>query len=209
MKRTIALLCALLLLLSLTACGSSYSKPQKTAQTFFKAAQTLDVDAINACGESGSLMEWDLVQQTADTDDRQLLSFLRELAAMMDWTITDTVVDGDTASVQATVTYADGSMLVKSTMTDVMADMMMALFGDESEADAQTQFINKLRSNLKTEPPKTQTADVALQMVRTVDGWRIRELPDAMLTVLTGNTIEMLQEAADTFSGVASAQVEA
>ena len=167
------------------------------------------MDAINACGESGSLMEWDLVQQTADTDDRQLLSFLRELAAMMDWTITDTVVDGDTASVQATVTYADGSMLVKSTMTDVMADMMMALFGDESEADAQTQFINKLRSNLKTEPPKTQTADVALQMVRTVDGWRIRELPDAMLTVLTGNTVEMLQEAADTFSGVASAQVEA
>ena len=63
MKRTIALLCALLLVFfTLTACGGSYDKPQKTAKTFFKAVQTLDVAAINACGENGRLVEWELLQ---------------------------------------------------------------------------------------------------------------------------------------------------
>jgi len=54
MKRTIALLCALaLVVFTLTACGSGYSSPQKTAQTFFAAVQSLDLDAINDCGENG------------------------------------------------------------------------------------------------------------------------------------------------------------
>lgn len=210
MKRTIALLCALaLVVFTLTACGSGYSSPQKTAQTFFAAVQSLDLDAINDCGENGALVEWDLIQQTESGDEAQLLAFLRELAAKISYRITDMTVDGDTAAVQAAVDYADASMLVKSTMTDVMADMLMALLSDDGEADAHTRFFAKLRENLKAETPGTQTVDVTLSMVKTDDGWRIRELPDAMLTVLTGNTTEMLQEAAQTFSGVASAQVEA
>lgn len=209
MKRTVALLCALaLVVFTLTACGGGYSSPQKTANTFFAAVQSLDLDAINACGETGALVEWDLMQQPEAGDEGQLLAFLRELAAKISYRITDTTVDGDTAAVQAAVDYADASMLVKSTMTDVMADMLMALLSDD-DTDAQTRFYAKLRENLKTETPKTQTVDVTLTMVKTDDGWRIREMPDAMLTVLTGNTTEMLQEAAQTFSGVASAQVEA
>ena len=210
MKRTIALLCALLLVFfTLTACGGSYDKPQKTAKTFFKAVQTLDVAAINACGENGRLVEWELLQQPVADDDAQLLAFLRELAAKISYRITETVVDGDIATVQAAVSYADAAMLVKSTMTDVMADMLTALFSDTGEEDGWTRFFAKLNENLKTQSPTEQTTDVTLSIVKTDDGWRIREMPDAMLTVMTGNSIETLREAADTFSGVASAQVEA
>ena len=209
MKKCFALLCVLLLAaMTLTACSGSYTTPKKTAQTFFAAVQALDVDAINACGADGRLIEWEFAAKAADGDEANTLSFLRELAAMISWRITDSTTDGDTATVQAEVNYADAAMLVKSTMTDVMADMMMALFSDGDDADAQTQFLAKLRENLKAEPPQTTMVSVTLPLVKTDDGWRVRELPDALLTVMTGNTIEMLQEAAETFSGVAGAEVE-
>ena len=209
MKKMLALLCTALLLAGvLTGCGGSLSRPQKTANTFFHAVQTLDVDAINACGENGSLIEWDMVQKTDGGDAQQLTTFLRALAAKMTYTITDTEITDTQATVRATVQYADAAMLVKSTMTDVMAQMMMSLFSDEAEIDGQAQFYDTLLQNVETESPTMQAVDVALPMVKTDDGWRIREMPEDLFPVLTGNTIEALQEAAETFSGVAEAEIE-
>ena len=207
MKRLLPLCCAVLLVLALAACGGSFATPQKTAAAFFRAMQTLDVDAMNACGTDNELLVWDFAAQD-NGDAQQVLAFLRDLAAQIDYSVTETAVEDDRARVAVTVQYADASLFVKSTMTDVMANMMMALFGEDVDDNAQSQFYQLLREKLKTETPPLQTADVTLQMVKTDDGWRIEELPDALLTVMTGNTTDMLQEAAETFSGVAGAQVE-
>ena len=207
MKRWLSLCCAVLLVLSLAACGGEFSTPQKTATAFFRAMQTLDVDAMNACGAENGLIVWDLAAQNVG-DAQQIMAFLRDLAAQLDYTVTGTETDEDRAQVEVSVQYADASLFVKSTMTDVMANMMMALFGEEVDSNAQSQFYKLLREKLKTETLPVQTADVTLPMEKTADGWRIRELPDLLFTVMTGNTIDMLQEAADTFSGVAGAQVE-
>ena len=207
MKRWLSLCCAVLLVLSLAACGGEFSTPQKTAAAFFRAMQTLDVDAMNACGAEHGLIVWDLAAQNVG-DAQQIMAFLRDLAAQLDYTVTGTETDEDRAQVEVSVQYADASLFVKSTMTDVMANMMMALFGEEVDSNAQSQFYKLLREKLKTETLPVQTADVTLPMEKTADGWRIRELPDLLFTVMTGNTTDMLQEAADTFSGVAGAQVE-
>ena len=208
MKRMLALCFALLLLLPLAACGRA-NKPEGTVAAFFDAMQKMDLEAMNACCDAAVQFNWNPGSAKEDDETtRAFLEIFRSLAAQMTYAIGDTTRDEDVATVAVTVDYADASFAVKDAMTDAMAKMVTSLFGGEAEESANDMLIRELTEKLRNETLPRQTMELLLSLHKTEAGWRISELPEDLLTPMTGNTLSMLDEAVRALSGVEDAQVE-
>ncbi len=202
MKRFTALLCAVLLLLPLSACGKA-GTPKDTADSFFKAMQKLDFDAMNDCTTNEANVEWDLGASDYFSEEttQKMLGIFQSLAAKIEYQLGDAESDGTSATVPATVTYPDASAMVRDAMTDVMAGMIMTLFGEESETDVYTQLIDAVAEKVETETPAMKTADVVLPMTKTDDGWKISALSDDVINALSGNMGDAFAEAQSALVG--------
>lgn len=196
MKRITALLCALLLLLSLSACGKT-STPEETAETFFAAMQKMDFDGMNACATADAQMEWNPGGGGFSGEtEQQLLDVFKKLAAKMEYTIGEATVSDTTATVPATVTFVDAAPLVRDMMTDVMANMVMTLLGEENEDDVYTQMIRSIAEKVDTATLSTQTVDLQLALSKTDDGWKISAWSDELANVLSANMSDAFADAA-------------
>ena len=196
MKRITALICALLLVLSLGACGKA-NKPEKTAEAFFEALKKMDFDGMNACTMEEVNVEWDPADMDMFSDEtvQQLLGVFQSFAAKIEYVLGEATVTGDTATVPATVTYADASSIVRDAMTDVMANMFMTLLGEESEADVYTQLIQAISDKAGEETVATKTDELVLPFTKTDDGWKLSALSDELMNVISANMGDAFAEA--------------
>ena len=202
MKRITALLCAVLLLLSLTACGKA-GTPKDTADSFFKAMQKLDFDAMNECTTNEANVEWDLGASGYFSEEttQKMRDIFQSLAAKVEYELGDVESDDTTATVPAKVTYPDASPMVRDAMTDVMANMVMSLLGEESDTDVYTQLIDARAEKVGSETPAMKTAEVVLPMSKTDEGWKITALSDDVINALSGNVSDAFAEAQSALVG--------
>ena len=194
MKRLLVLLCTLALLCSLAACGGG-GNPKQTIAAFFDAAKKIDIEGMNACLTEEQALTWDLDDPTVDHSTPDLADLLRTLASKLDYTLDKCEKDGDTAMANVTVSYADASAAVKNATTDVMADLIATLFGAQTETDPQTLLIEAIREKLKTDSLPQRTAPLTLQLQKTDDGWKISDLPDELINMMTGNAVDAFENA--------------
>ena len=90
MKKTIALLCAALLVFALAGCGGG-GGPEETVAAFFDAAKTIDIEGMNACLSADQALTWDLETQSDDENAQSLMQLLRTLASKIDYTLADAI----------------------------------------------------------------------------------------------------------------------
>lgn len=111
MKKVIAILCMLLMVFALAACGAP--KPESTVEQFCEAMKKYDVAGMNVC----------LVQPCEDigeiSDDdvempESIWNYVKESAADIHYTVNEAEVDGEKATVAVDFTYND----VSEAMTD-------------------------------------------------------------------------------------------
>ena len=185
MKRITALICALLLVLSLSACGKT-STPENTVTTFFEAMKQLDFKGMNACATDDAQMEWNPGGSGAFSEEteQQLFDVFQKLASKIEYSVGD-----------AKVTFVDAAPLVRDVMTDVMANMGMSLLGEESDTDVYTQMIEGLSEKVDDATLSPQTVDLQLALTETDDGWKLSAWSDELANVLSANMSDAFADA--------------
>lgn len=196
MKRITALICALLLVLSLSACGKT-STPENTVTTFFEAMKQLDFKGMNACATDDAQMEWNPGGSGtfSEETEQQLFDVFQKLASKIEYSVGEATVNDTTATVPAKVTFVDAAPLVRDVMTDVMANMVMSLLGEESDTDVYTQMIEGLSEKVDDATLSPQTVDLQLALTETDDGWKLSAWSDELANVLSANMSDAFADA--------------
>ena len=122
MKKVISLMLALVLALSLTACGGK-AGPEGVVGQFCKGLQELDEKAIAQCFENGDDLELSDLEDV-DSDDavtQKIMDFMKSCAGRLKYQVGEATVDGDTATVPVEFTYVNAGSLMKEILTEYIS----------------------------------------------------------------------------------------
>ena len=188
MKKVISLMLALVLALSLTACGGKASGPEGVVGQFCRGLQELDEKAIAQCFENGDVAQ-------------KIMDFMKSCAGRLKYQVGEATVDGDTATVPVEFTYVNAGSLMTEILTEYISQAWsLALSGadDEKLAAAFEEVFDEKTSGADF---PTLTATLTIPCVQTSDGWKIsssadnsEELSDQLLDILTSNIYGALED---------------
>lgn len=192
MKKVIAILCMLLMVFALAACGAP--KPESTVEQFCEAMKKYDVAGMNVC----------LVQPCEDigeiSDDdaempESIWNYVKESAADIHYTVNEAEVDGEKATVAVDFTYND----VSEAMTEALGQYVLAAFGAAFSGDASDDAMLKLLADafdkaVESAEAKTATKTIEFECVLKDGEWLITEMPENVEYVLTSNVIKPLED---------------
>ena len=98
MKKTITLFLAVIMVLSLTACGSKRESAQSVAEKAIKAVQTVDLDAIRSYWGDEDIV-------ADDSTDPQSVEMLKLIAGGMTYKVTGAKEDESAGKATVTVEF--------------------------------------------------------------------------------------------------------
>lgn len=135
MKKVISLMLALVLALSLTACGGK-AGPEGVVGRFCKGLQELDEEAIAQCFENGDDLELSDLEDV-DSDDavaQKIMDFMKSCAGRLKYQVGEATVGGDTATVPVEFTYVNAGTLMTEILTEYISQAWsLALSGADDE----------------------------------------------------------------------------
>lgn len=203
MKKVISLMLALVLALSLTACGGKASGPEGVVGQFCKGLQELDEKAIAQCFENGDDLELSDLEDV-DSDDavtQKIMDFMKSCAGRLKYQVGEATVGGDTATVPVEFTYVNAGTLMTEILTEYISQAWsLALSGadDEKLAAAFEEVFDEKTTGADF---PTLTATLTIPCVQTSDGWKIsssadnsEDLSAQLLDILTSNIYGALED---------------
>jgi len=180
-----------MMIISLTACGSSTPSPKNTVEQYLSAAKKLDGETMSELvipsnTEDAEIME-NLTLEDEDSYSKFFGKFFKENANKMTYNILESTENGDEANVSVETKYIDGGPLISATMGEAVTRMLgIALQGKEpSEEEIDEMFSDILKEQeAKNEPTfKTQTMNIHLK--KQNEKWYITEVHDELKDVIT------------------------
>ncbi len=189
MKKLGILILSLIACISLSACSS---KPDPTVTNFCNAMQQFDFEAMNeyiADGEEESIEEiFD------DTEGENILSILKECAAKMTYEIESSEVTDNTAKVSVKFNYADLSPVIRDTLSEYMQQALALAFSGADEAAFETLFEDIFNEKYNAAEITMTDASVEFECENTDNGWKITNVSNDVVNVLTANMLSGLEE---------------
>lgn len=157
MKKVISLMLALVLALSLTACGGKASGPEGVVGQFCKGLQELDEKAIAQCFENGDDLELSELEDV-DSDDavaQKIMDFMKSCAGRLKYQVGEATVDSDTAKVPVEFTYVNAGSLMTDILTEYISQAWsLALSGaDDEKLAAAFEEVFDEKTTGPTSPP--------------------------------------------------------
>ena len=198
MKKILAVILAVVLVLGLAACGKSSAKegtPQAALEGFLDAVKDMDFVKMQDYLTSG-LSEDDLGM---DELPDGFLDMLKAWSKDLKYTIGDAKIDGDDATVHADITYTDASEIIANAMTAYITEAMKLAMSGNVDSITEEEMAQLLFDCIEEETNNTKenkTADVSLDFeLENVDGeWKISDLPDEMLDVILSNMLSAMSD---------------
>ena len=184
----------LLPILILTACTSG---PEKTVDSFFSEVKSLNLEEATKYTSSSLEEEYkgNLEDQSEGfgiedfgtlKDAAEFKNSIKKLTSELDHKIVDVVTEGDTATVNLELTYADASEPLIASIGEVFGQMMgMAFTGQEmTEEETVEIIIGTVTNNLEEyEVIKANSAGV-MTLEKIDDEWLITDLDDEVANAL-------------------------
>lgn len=207
MKKFISIV-AIIGLLFVTGC-SSFAKPDKTVSDFIDAGKKFDLAQmaafINPANTDGKTKITDITKdgnKEANQYEKYFLDYFKENAAKITYTIKDSKIDGDKATVPVDFKYVNGSPLLKATIGDVFSQAMsLAFTGVQMKEDDTNQLfmsaMKKQKANIQ-ESFVEKTVDVNL--VKVDNKWYIDKPSDELLDVFMSNFVSVGKEISNSFN---------
>ena len=197
MKRILALLLAFVLVFGMTACGDKGPKPEDTVKKFCEAMKTMDYQTMQAC-MSGELETDDLLDTEEDTMPG-LTEFVKQAASELTYKIGAAEVSEDKAEVGVSFEYTDISPVLQQAFSDYFVKLLGALFSDLSDEESAAMFEESFASAKESTKTTRGTAEATLKLALQDGEWKIADLPEELVTVMTGNLLGALEGLTDLF----------
>ena len=198
MKKITAMILILSLLFGMSACTDG-PKPQDTVKTFCEAMKTYDYDAMRSCLER-ELDPEDIIP--AEQENLSGLSeYLKHKASDMTYTIGSAEISGDNAKVPVTMEYTDVSPVLGEAVANYLMEVIASVFTGLSEDEMDRIFANELALAISHHETKRAAQDVSFDLVRVNGEWKIKELPEEAVTVMTGNMAHAMDSLDEMFGG--------
>ena len=190
MKKIISSLLLVLMLVSLTACGSTPS-PQNTVEQYLSAAKKLDAETMSELvipsnTEDAEIME-NLTLEEEDSYSKFFEKFFKDNANKMTYNILESTEKGDEANVSVETKYIDGGPLIAATMGEAITRMVgIALQGKEpSEEEMDKMFSDILIEQEAINEPNFKTQTMNINLKKQNEKWYITEVQDELKDVIT------------------------
>ncbi len=185
MKKIIAIVLAAVMVLSLAACGNSGPKPEDTVKTFCESMKNFDIAAMQACLDK-QFSEDELFGE-GEEDYGGLVEFVKKSASELTYTVNKAEVNGDTAKVTADMQYTDISPVIKETFTAFFTKMIELMFSGASEEESDEAFEETLKEIIANGETSRADTTVTFDLKKVDKEWKITEMPEEAMVVLTGN----------------------
>ena len=185
MKRTISLVVCILLLINLTSCGAK-GKPEPIVRRFCDAMQSYDLAEMQKC----TVFTGDAVPTFFDDTapaSRALYQYITECASKMEYTIESSSFSKDTGLVTVSFSYLDATTVVNSAIAEFVSQMFVFAFTNADDTIIEATFSGMLTNKAAEIEPTVLKEVVTFPCKYTDDGWKITEVPEEILNILTCN----------------------
>lgn len=202
MKKGIAILLSLIMVLLMAGCGKTES-PSEVADKFFKAIKEKDSETISEIYEGNDLDLSKAGGEMMDDDSglsKEVQEKFIEKIFDFDYEISDEEIKDDEATVKVKITsYALGDMIA-SVYTDLVAWAVENMFDAPSEEDTAKKTSEIFTEKLD-ETEKTFTKEMNLKLVKKDDKWIVSKDLDSddLLNAITGDMGKKVESLSDSF----------
>lgn len=217
MKKITAVLLAIVMLVGLAACGAGGAKPDATVKKFCEGMKAFDFEAMQACMDKKFDEDEILTEEMEEL--ASFYEYMKKSASDIKYTIGDSKVDGDNATVTVDVEYDDASELTKETfhdyfgvlfgaITDVISGDAEIEFSEDMSEEDQEKAALELFDKLFTEKQESvkigkSNATLTFELKKADKEWKITKVSDEFADVLTANMVKAIDDLdlSDLFEG--------
>lgn len=179
LRKIVTALFMLLTIVLLASCGTA--TPEATVDGYMKACIALDAEKMNEFIPNGNTSE-------IPKDDDTYTNLFKRLK----YKIGSSAIDGDTATVQITITALDMKTIMGGMIADLFGQAMSHIGDDSFDSDAYLK--NLLSEKMSAEDAPTVTNDVYVNLEKNDSGkWIIssEEKNSEFINALTGGLMSM------------------
>lgn len=207
---------ASILVVALTAClclafvpaCSSEPSPSEVVKSALDAMKAQDTEALAKyySGDMGSLEGSidSLGQESGDMTEEQsslMESFANKLYDF-DYELGEETIDGDTATVAATLTTYDMGTAFGEAISDYFNTAFAMAFSGASQEDMENLLYDSLRGKIDALTEKTHTADIEFTLTKTDSGWMLDAFSDETADAFTGGMLSTATDMSNSLSGL-------
>lgn len=179
LRKITATICTLFTIILLASCGTA--TPEATVDSYMKACISLDAEKMNEFLPTGNTSE-------IPKDDDTYTNLFKRLK----YKIGSSTIDGDTATVQITITALDMKTIMGEMIADLFGQAMSHIGDDSFDSDAYSK--NLLSEKMSAEDAPTVTNDAVVNLEKNADGkWVIssEEKNSEFINALTGDLMSI------------------
>lgn len=178
----------------MVGCSNS-PKPESTVSDFIEAGKKFDLikmaTMVNPSNSSNKDKIADLMKDETDKDQYQkyFLDYFKENAAKITYTVKESKIENDKATVTVDFKYVNGGPLLKATLGDVFSKAIsLAFTGVEMNDEEMGQmFVSAMKTQKETFKDSFVEKSVDLKLTKVENKWYIDELSDEFLDVFLSN----------------------
>ena len=193
-KKLFSIMLAAVIMVSMVGCSSS--KPENTVNEFLKNSKNFDLAAMNENISPDSQSDSDVVEAVEDNEDlKPYLKFFKKIAQKMTYTIKETNIDEDEATVTVDFKYVDSSDALNAAFTELLKVAFTQAFSGNEMSDEE---IEKLITDTLTEYESENSDKFAektldLYCIKVDNKWYIDDFDEEFFDVLLCNYISSLE----------------
>ena len=193
MKKVLSIVLVLVMVFSLAACGGP--KPEDTVKSFCESMKAFDFEGMNAV-LADKLSEDEVINEEIEEELPGLIDYMKSCSSLMTYTVGKAGVNGDTAVVPVEFKFRDTTEVVKAAMQKMFTMLFKMMFsgeGSEMTEEEEAKLLSELfMETAPTELPET-TASVNFNLQKVDKEWKVTEMTDDMVNVLTCNMVKAME----------------
>lgn len=202
MKRIVAIVaaCALAMCLGLVGCSMGPS-PSEVTKSALDALKAQDHETLQNCfaGSSEDFGIDALAQGMAGTEGEEQTEAQKafaekftQVACDFDYEMGAEKIDGDTATVEVTITSHDMAPIVQAAMEEYLTEAFARVFEDVSEEEMTDLFVQIFASKLDPDAEKTHVATTTFNLSKVDGEWKLDKLSEDNSDCILGGMLSTM-----------------
>lgn len=200
MKKVVSVLLILAISLNLSACSGS-PKPETTVSEFIEASKQFDFEKMSSKINPSSSTDKDMISELEegfeeDSFEKYFMEYLKQNAKKITYTIVESEVNGDYATITVDFKYVDGGPLLKATLGDVFTQSISkALAGTEMNDDEMTElFISSMQAQKEIIDEAFVDKEIDIKCIKVDDKWYIDDIDMDFMNMMISNFATVFED---------------